>query len=96
MSITRVKVTGRDLPPNASFQDREAAFRKLFSAFKKAVANAGILHDYKKYEYYESPGQKRRRKKKAFELQQLKAKLWENFPEKRKDKQKNNNKRNND
>lgn len=95
MSITRVKVTMRDLPPNASFQERESAFRKLHASFKKAVANAGVLHDCKKYEYYESPGQKRRRKKKAFELQQLKAKLAENFPERRKDKQKNN-KRNND
>jgi len=84
MAVTRAKVTMRDLPPNASYQDKEIAFRKLFSAFKKAVTDAGILHEYKKYEYYESPGEKRRRKKRELELQNFKAKLRENFPEKRK------------
>jgi ribosomal protein S21 len=94
MAVTRVKVTMRDLPHNASHQDREIAFRKLFSAFKKAVADAGVLHEYKKHEYYESPGEKRRRKKRESELQQLKAKLRENFPEKRKKSDKKNDKKN--
>jgi ribosomal protein S21 len=91
MAVTRVKVTMRDLPHNASHQDREIAFRKLFSAFKKAVADAGVLHEYKKHEYYESPGEKRRRKKR----EQLRAKLRENFPEKRKKSDKKSDKKTN-
>jgi len=94
MATTGVKVTMRDLPYNASHQDREIAFRKLFSAFKKGVADAGVLHEYKKHEYYESPGEKRRRKKRESESQQLRAKLRENFPEKRKKSDKKNDKKN--
>lgn len=96
MSATRVKVVMRDLPANASYQDREFAFKKLFSAFKKAVADAGILHQCKRYEYYESPGEKRRRKKRESANQLLKAKLRENFPEKKKKSEntKDNKKRN--
>lgn len=85
MSCTRVKVVMRDLPANASYQDRDIAFRKLFSAFKKAVADAGVLHQYKRHEYYESPGERRRRKKRESELQLLKAKLREKFPRKEKE-----------
>ena len=95
MSCVRVRVTMRDLPPNATHQDKDVAFKKLFSAFKKAVADAGVLHQCKRHEYYESPGEKRRRKKRESELQQLKAKLRENFPEKRKKSEKDNLKRKN-
>ena len=41
------KVELRDLPPNPSWYEREIAFKKMFTAFKKSVAEAGILHDYK-------------------------------------------------
>lgn len=78
------KVYLRDLSPNASWQDKEFAFKKMFSAFKKAVADAGILHECKKREYYESPGEKRRRKKKESAQNRLKEKLRESFPERRK------------
>ena len=91
MSCVRVRVIMRDLPPNATHQDREIAFRKLFSTFKKAVADAGVLHEYKRHEHYESPGEKRRRKKRELELQQLKAKLRENFSEKKKKSDKKDN-----
>jgi len=74
----------RDLSPNASWQDKEFAFKKMFSAFKKAVADAGILQKCKKYEFYESPGEKRRRKKKESAQNRLKEKLRENFPERSK------------
>lgn len=90
MAVARVRVVMRDLPPNASYQDKEIAFKKLFSAFKKAVADAGVLHEYKKHEYYESPGEKRRRKKRESISQHLKAKLLENFPESRKKSEKRN------
>lgn len=76
-----VKVYLKDLPHNASVSDREIAFKKMFSIFKKAVVDAGILQEYKKREFYESPGEKRRRKKKEQMNQLLKSKLRENFPE---------------
>lgn len=78
------KVYLRDLSPNASWQDKEFAFKKMFSAFKKAVADSGILHECKKREFYESPGEKRRRKKKESAQNRLKEKLRESFPERRK------------
>jgi ribosomal protein S21 len=80
------KVYLRDLPPNATWQDKEFAFKKMFSAFNKAVADAGIKHKCKQREFYESPGEKRRRKHKESAQNRLKEKLRENFPERRKDK----------
>jgi ribosomal protein S21 len=75
------RVESREVSANASWQEKEAAFRKMFIQFKRSVADAGILHEYKKHEYYESPGQKRRRKRKESENQRLKNKLRESFPE---------------
>lgn len=80
------KVELRDLPSNPSWYEREIAFKKMFTAFKKAVAEAGILHDYKEREYYETEGQLRRRKRREAENQRLKEKLRENFPERKKPK----------
>lgn len=77
------KVYLRDISPNASYQDKEFAFKKMVSAFTKAVAEAGILHECKKRKYYESPGEKRRRKRKESAQNRLKEKLRENFPERR-------------
>lgn len=74
----------RGLPNNPSWQEREIAFKKMFSIFKKQVAEAGILHQYKQHEFYESPGEKKRRKKKESNNARLKAKLRENFPERNK------------
>lgn len=74
----------RDLHPNASRQEREIAFKKMFSIFNKQVADAGIKQLYKQHEFYESPGEKRRRKSKEQVQARLKAKLRENFPERRK------------
>lgn len=76
-----VKVYQKDLPANVSNQDREYAFRRMFSIFKKAVIDAGILQEYKRREFYESPGEKKRRKKKEQKNQILKNKLRENFTE---------------
>ena len=75
------RVELRDLPPNASWQEREVAFKKMFTIFKKQVAEAGILRTLKQHECYESPGEKKRRKKKESANQRLKAKLRESFPE---------------
>lgn len=83
MSIVRARVVMRDLPANASSFEREMAAKKLRIAFKRVVDDAGILHDYKLHENYESPGEKKRRKKKESRQFRLKNKLRENFAEKR-------------
>lgn len=75
------RVELRDLPHNASWHERDIAFKKMHSIFKKRVAEAGILHEYKLHEYYESPGEKKRRKRKEAANQRLKAKIRENFPD---------------
>lgn len=77
------KVELRDLPPNATWQEKEIAFKKMFTIFKKQVAEAGIMQLYKKHESYESPGEKKRRKRKESANQRLKAKLRESFPERK-------------
>lgn len=77
------RVELRDLSPNPSWYEREIAFKKMHTAFKKQVAEAGILHRYKELEYYESPGQSRRRKRREAENQRMKERLRENFPERR-------------
>ena len=83
------RVELRDLSPHASWHEREIAFKKMHTAFKKQVAEASILHAYKEREYYESPGQSRRRKRREAENQRLKEKLRENFPERKKPKKDN-------
>lgn len=81
MSLARVRVELRDVHPGASKEEKDAAFRRMHAIFKKNVADAGILHTLKKYEYYESKGEKKRRKFKEAKLERLKEKLRENFPE---------------
>jgi len=83
MSVVRVRVELRELHPSAGREDRDFSFRKMHSAFKKAVTDAGVLHEYKQHEYYESPSEIKRRKKRESDLQKLKAKLRENFPQKK-------------
>lgn len=84
MPVRRVRVELREIYSNASLQEREIAFRKMNTAFKKACMEGGIQHSYKRHEFYESPGQKKRRKRREAESARLKAKLKENFPEKKK------------
>lgn len=84
-----VRVEMRDLHPNCSREERESAFRRMFATFKKAVTDAGVLHDYKEHEHYESESRKKRKKKREAELQRLKLKLRENFPNRRSDKKDN-------
>lgn len=64
---------------NPKEDDRDVAFRKMFTYFKKACAEAGVLHAYKKYEYYESESRKKRRKSRESEIQRMKQKLRDNF-----------------
>lgn len=83
MGCSRVRVELRHLPHHASSFEKEIAFKKMFSTFKKHVADAGILHDFKRHEFYESPGEKRKRKRKEAQSQRLKQSLRESFPEKK-------------
>lgn len=82
------RVEIRDLSPNASWQEREIAFKKMFTVFKKRVAEAGILYELKQREFYESEGVRARRKRKEVENFRLKQKLRESFPEQQRSKSK--------
>jgi ribosomal protein S21 len=61
------------------YDDRESAFKKMFTAFKKKCSDAGIMHAYKQHQHHESKSRKRRRKRRESEIQRLKTKLRENF-----------------
>ena len=60
-NVTRVKVeakwTGNS--PN----ERQRAFKHLFTEFKRRVSDAGIMHDIKEHQFFESKSSKRRKKK---------------------------------
>lgn len=58
-----VKVELREMSHNASLYEREKAFRTMMAIFKRQVNEAGILSEYKERQYYESPGEKRKRKR---------------------------------
>jgi len=49
--------------------DRERACLSLIRQFKRAVNEAGVLHTLKEKEFYEKPGEKKRRKRRHAELQ---------------------------
>jgi len=83
MSVTRIRVTAKSLPPNASWEERDRSFKFLFATFKKHVNDSGILTQYKERQTFESKTQKRRRKDRAADLlrkkEQLKTRLREHF-----------------
>ncbi len=81
MRKANVRVEARDLPYNASREERERNFKGLMSAFRQACNKAGIMKQIKKKEYYESPSILARRKKREKEATMLKLKLKELFPE---------------
>lgn len=74
-----VKVSLKDLPSNASYYDKERAFRTMLSSFKRQVNELGILSEYKERQYYESPSAKRKRKKKEAEIERQKEKIRSHF-----------------
>ena len=63
MSKARVRVELR----NNYFDDKMAAFQKMFKYFKKVCQEAGIAHTYKESARYESPSRKKRRKEREAE-----------------------------
>lgn len=60
-------------------EGHDGDFKFLLTKFRRARSEAGIEAELRRREYYESPGQKRRRKKREAERADLKAKLRENF-----------------
>lgn len=78
-NATRVRVELRDCSPNASKEEKERAFRSMFSVFKRRCNEAGIVSEWKRRQFYESPGEKRRRKRKENAAERQKAKLRDHF-----------------
>ncbi len=78
-NIVRVRVELKQYNPHASYDDRDMAFRKMFTAFKKACSDNVIAATYKEKSSFESKSRKRRRKQRESERQRLKTKLKENF-----------------
>lgn len=74
-----VRVELKDLPSNASYYEREKAFKTMFANFKRQVNELGILSEYKERQYYESPSEKRKRKKKEAEIERQKETLRSHF-----------------
>lgn len=77
--VANVKVVAKHMGHNPSREERDRNFKSLFTAFKRAVAQSGVLKEYKKHENYESKGQKRRRKRRESMISILKAKMRESF-----------------
>lgn len=53
----RVRVELKD-----KYNDPDKNFREMFQEFKRQVSNAGILHDYKNHQEFQSPSEKKRKK----------------------------------
>lgn len=76
---TRVRVELRDPGSNASYEEKDRAFRSMLAVFKRRVNESGIISLYKERQYYESPGEKRRRKRKENAVERQKEKLRDHF-----------------
>lgn len=64
---SRVKIKVDDLPKefrsgDNSKSEKDRIFRVLLRTFNKAVSNAGVLPECRQREFFESPGEKKRRK----------------------------------
>jgi len=57
-NVTRVRVELK-----RKYNDPEKNFREMFQEFKRRVSNAGILHDLKEHQYFESKSEKSRKAK---------------------------------
>lgn len=57
-NVTRIKVELKK-----KYNDPEKNFREMHQEFKRRVSNAGILHDLKDHQYFESKSEKKRKAK---------------------------------
>lgn len=74
-----VRVEVKDLPPNASYYEKEKAFKTMLSLFKRQVNESGILSEWKERQYYESPSVKRKRKQKQAKIERQKETIRSHF-----------------
>ena len=74
-----VRVELKDLPSNASYYDKERAFKTMLSIFKRPVNELGILSEWKERQYYESPSVKKKRKRKEAQIERHKEKIRSHF-----------------
>jgi ribosomal protein S21 len=66
-NTTRVRVELRE--SGRGRHDRERDFRQMLATFRRRVNEAGIIPLWKKKQFHESKGEKRRRKRKDRELE---------------------------
>jgi ribosomal protein S21 len=83
MKKALIRVEIKDLPPNCSYEERDRAFKNLLSNFKRQVNDAGILSEWKQRQFYESPSEKRKRKKKESAIEVQKEKIRGHFGNKK-------------
>ena len=57
-NVTRVRVELK-----RKYNDPQKNFKEMFQEFKRRVSNAGILHDLKAHQYFESKSEKKRKAK---------------------------------
>lgn len=62
-NVTRVKVVLKG-NPGTTKAEKERSFKALLKAFRDQVSKVGVLAEFKKREFFESPGEKMRRKRK--------------------------------
>jgi ribosomal protein S21 len=71
-NVTRVKVVLKGNPGTTRLE-KERSFKALLKAFRDQVNKIGILAEAKQKEFFESPGEKRRRKHKEAEHERRKS-----------------------
>lgn len=92
-----VKVELKNLPLSAPQEVKDKAFKGMLAAFKRRVNDYGVLAEFNQRQYYESRGQKVRRRHKEAALQRKKEENMKlNGGKIKKDKDKENNRDNKD
>lgn len=59
-NATRVRVDIKN-----KYNDPHRNFKDMFAEFKRRVSNAGIMHDFKEHQFFESKSENARKKRKA-------------------------------
>lgn len=75
----KIRIMKEEGHHNLSQREREDLFKRGLNIFKKVVSDSGVLQEVKKREFYESPGEKRRRKRKETNLIRKKNLKSDNF-----------------
>ena len=63
MSVCNVRVENR------------RGFEQMLKAFRRACTDTGVLHEWKRHEYYEKPSDKKRKKRRQMEREKQKAQM---------------------